>query len=77
MALLARFFQNKIKDIFFRLIPIPSGTADALYVPVTNFFNKYNIDYKSNLIGFASDGGHSMMDIRNSLSLKLIFRLYL
>lgn len=35
------------------------------------FFEKYNVDWKKNLIGFASDGASVMMGVHNSLSTKL------
>lgn len=72
LALVARVFhENNIQDYFLGLIPVPAATAQALYDEITGHFNKLNINYKQNLIGFAADGANVMMGIHNSVSTKL------
>lgn len=57
--------------MFLDLVPVSDGTADGLYRTIVDFFTKYNINWKKNLIGFASDGASVMMGTHNSLSTKL------
>lgn len=72
LSLVARLCTlHVVEDIFLGLIPVPDGTADGLYRTIVDFFIKYNVDWKQNLIGFASDGASCMMGVHNSLSTKL------
>ncbi|XP_068990425.1 zinc finger BED domain-containing protein 5-like [Neodiprion pinetum] len=72
LALVVRFFNNgRINDVFLALIPTPIVTAQALYDHVIAFFKKHNIPYKSNMIGFASDGASNMFGTHHSLSVLL------
>lgn len=59
-------------DCFLGLIPIKDATAEDLYDKVTAFFNLNKIPYKTNLIGFASDGANVMVGTKNSFSSRLI-----
>ncbi|KAL0879262.1 hypothetical protein ABMA27_003042 [Loxostege sticticalis] len=49
------------------LIPIEDGTATALYGKIVEYFVEKNISYKSNMIGFASDGANVMFGDKHSL----------
>lgn len=63
--------QNKIEDHFFTLIPLLSSDATTLYNKIIAEFKKYEIPYKENLIGFASDGANVMMGGQHSLMIML------
>ncbi|CAG9763422.1 unnamed protein product [Ceutorhynchus assimilis] len=63
--------ENKIEDNFLDLIPVVETTGAALFEIIINFFTKHNIPYKTNFIGFASDGASNMVGMRNSLVSRL------
>ncbi|CAH2010649.1 unnamed protein product [Acanthoscelides obtectus] len=65
------FYEHKITDLFFDLLPVADATAEGLHNTIVNYFLKCNINFKENLIGFASDGASAMMGIHSSLSTKL------
>lgn len=72
LALVVRIFdESNIQDFFLGLIPVPSATAQAIFEAITGYFSNLNINYKQNLIGFASDGANVMMGIHNSVCTKL------
>lgn len=72
LAMVARVFdKNGVNDIFLGLLSVPDGTAEGLYNSIKHFFATFSIEYKKNMIGFASDGASTMMGIHNSLSTKL------
>lgn len=65
-----RLNQNlSINDEFLAFLPI--------YDVIVQFFNKHNVPYKNNMVGFAGDGANSMMGIKHSVKtlLKTIFLL--
>jgi len=53
-------------DCFLGLISLKDATAETLYDKVIAFFNLNKIPYKTNLIGFASDGANVMVGTENS-----------
>ncbi|CAH1106949.1 unnamed protein product [Psylliodes chrysocephalus] len=67
LALICRYFQNgKIFDGFLRLIPIRYARAEDIY-NITTYFQEKNVPYKTNLVGFASDGANVMTGKYNSV----------
>ncbi|XP_018403791.1 PREDICTED: uncharacterized protein LOC108780510, partial [Cyphomyrmex costatus] len=72
LAIIARFSQNfEINDTFVTLLPIVDSSATALYNIIINFFNKFEIPFKENMIGFAADGANTMMGDHHSLKTML------
>ncbi|XP_039969719.1 uncharacterized protein LOC120781553 [Bactrocera tryoni] len=69
LALVARIVKLdfSVEDRFLTLIPIVDGTATALYGKIVEYFVEKNIPYKSNMIGFASDGANVMFGDKHSL----------
>nr|CAI5863198.1 unnamed protein product [Callosobruchus analis] len=61
-----------IRDYFLALIPIQEATGAAIFNQIVNYFEKYNIPYKENCIGFASDGASNMVGAQNSVSSRII-----
>lgn len=59
--------DNTVKDQFLKLLEVKDGTAQGLYTLLVDFFVNYNVPYKENLIGFASDGCNTMMGQHHSL----------
>lgn len=72
MALVARVVNSNFttSDYFLSLIPIQSATAQSLFNHIIEFFKTNSIDYKKNMIGFASDGANVMMGSNNSVASK-------
>lgn len=70
LCLVVRYFDdsNNIKDTFLGLIKLSGADAVTLYNHVLQFFNEYDIPYKDNLIGFASDGANVMLGSKHSLA---------
>ncbi|KYQ47881.1 hypothetical protein ALC60_13090 [Trachymyrmex zeteki] len=69
LALVVRYIDNSrmiVVDSFLTLISVSDVSAMSLYNEITNFFNRYEIPYKQNLIRFASDGANKMMGIHQS-----------
>jgi len=62
----------RVRDCFLGLISLKNATAEALYDKVIAFFSLNKIPYKTNLIGFASDGANVMVGTKNSFSSRLI-----
>jgi len=48
-------------------VQVSHGTAQGLYDTIIMFFNKNNINYKKNLVGFASDGANVMFGNHHSV----------
>lgn len=72
LAMVARFLENfKINDTFLTLLPIVDGSALALHSTIVNFFDKFEIPYKKNMIGFGADGANVMMGENHSLKTML------
>lgn len=68
LCLVVRYFKkNRVVDSFLDLIPLETANAASLFDHIVNCFTKNNIDYKENLIGFASDGANVMMGRNNSV----------
>lgn len=68
LCLVSRYAKmNRIKDCFLALIPLEEANAATLFEHIVNFFRSNDIPYKSNLIGFASDGANVMMGRNNSV----------
>ncbi|GBP15877.1 Zinc finger protein 862 [Eumeta japonica] len=69
LALIARTAVDfNVEDQFLCLIPIVDGTATALHNACKEYFDKENIPYKENMIGFAADGANTMFGSHHSLS---------
>ena len=43
---------------FFDLVKVRDCTAKGIYAEIVNIFNNNNINYKTNLIGFAANGAN-------------------
>ena len=72
LVLLARYFNGKsVTDEFLGLIPVADVKAVSLYNCIIEFFVKNEIPYKSNLIGFSSDGASNMFGVNHSLAVLL------
>lgn len=70
MALVVRVFNDtefKPEDIFLTLIEITDATAENLYNVIVNFFKENQINYKTQMIGFAADGANNMFGNFNSV----------
>ena len=69
LCLIARYVEasGKVKDSFLTLIKLSDADANTLYNHIVAFFNSNQIPYKTNLIGFASDGANVMMGKYHSL----------
>lgn len=72
LALVARtyFWVNEkliVKDCFYDLIQVTETDSVTLYNKVTDSFEKDNIPFKSNLIGYAADGASNMTAAEKSL----------
>lgn len=69
LCLVVRYLNefDIIEDAFFGLIELSSADATTLYNHIVKVFNENGIPYKSNLIGFASDGANVMMGAHHSL----------
>lgn len=74
LAMVVKIFDKNycVKDEFLGLLPIADATANSLYRTVVDFFLTYQIPYKTNLIGFASDGANAMMGSKHSLKVLLV-----
>lgn len=73
LCLVVRYVNDddRVQDHFFCLIKLSGADATTLYNEIVNTFTTYNIPYKSNLIGFASDGANVMMGAHHSLMVLL------
>lgn len=70
LALVVRIFDTEtftVTDQFLDLIQISNATALSVFNAVVSFFNKNNIPFKENLIGFAADGDNTMFGDRHSV----------
>jgi len=56
-----------VRNEFACLEPISHATANNIFDVIIKFFNKNNIPYKDNLIGFASDGANAMFGCKHSV----------
>lgn len=65
----------KIHDIFFGLYPVQNADAKSLYEIIVKAFKDNNIDYKSNLIGYAADGANNMTGKHNFSCIVIVGRL--
>lgn len=63
--------NQNVKDYFLALIAVQETTGAAIFSHIKNFFLKYDIPYKQNCIGFASDGANNMMGNQNSVTSRL------
>lgn len=59
--------EDSVKDNFFKLIKIADAKAPSIYNLLIENFTKYEIPYKQNLIGFASDGANVMFGVHHSV----------
>ncbi|XP_025203832.1 zinc finger protein 862-like [Melanaphis sacchari] len=57
----------EVRDEFAGLIKVNNATAQSIFETVINFFKSYDIPYKSNLVGFASDGANVMFGEHHSV----------
>jgi hypothetical protein len=69
LAVVVRTCLNNldVRDEFLCMLDVVDGTSNGLYTLLIDFFNKHEIPYKSNMIGFAADGTNTMMGAHNSL----------
>lgn len=58
----------EVRDEFAGLIKVNNATAQSIFESVINFFLSYDIPYKSNLVGFASDGANVMFGEHHSVN---------
>lgn len=69
LALITRTAVDfNVEDQFLCLIPVIDGTATALHNACKEYFDKENIPYRENMIGFAADGANTMFGSHHSLS---------
>lgn len=61
-------FNGKICDFFLDLVKVTNCNAIGINEIIVNFFNQSNIDYKTNLIGFAADGANVMTGANHSVA---------
>lgn len=72
MALVVRTaVKFKVEDSFLCLLPVTDCSAVVLHQTCKKFFEKENIPYKENMIGFACDGANNMSG--QNLSLTALF----
>lgn len=73
LCLVVRYVNDddRVQDHFFCLIKLSGADATTLYNEIVKKFTKFNIPYKSNMIGFASDGANVMMGAHHSLMVLL------
>lgn len=64
-------YNNEVRDDFLTLIPVTKTDHQTLYEAIVNYFEKMNIPYKMNMIGFGSDGASNMFGQYNSVIKKL------
>ncbi|XP_008186645.1 E3 SUMO-protein ligase KIAA1586-like [Acyrthosiphon pisum] len=70
LAIIVRLMDiNKfiVRDKFFSLTEIANGTAQGIYDAIKNVFEKHTIPYKTNMVGFASDGANTMFGSHHSV----------
>lgn len=60
--------DGKIRDLFFDLLKVELADAVTIYNRLVEMFEKSNINYKSNLIGFAADGAAVMTGKNHSVA---------
>lgn len=60
--------ELKICDFVFDLISVEKADATSLFKKITNCFEKGNIDFRKNLIGFAADAANVMMGRNHSVA---------
>lgn len=69
LAIVVRIFCNSaVHDLFYELIEVEKADAIFLYNAIKNSFEENNINYKNNMIGFASDGANVMAGERLSVA---------
>ncbi|XP_050316342.1 uncharacterized protein LOC126750689 [Anthonomus grandis grandis] len=72
LCLVVRMCINfDIEDNFLALIPVVETTGAVLYEILINFLTENGVPYKSNFIGFASDGASNMVGVNNSVVSRL------
>lgn len=59
--------EYKVRDEFLSLVEVKNCTAQGIYELIVNFFLKYSVPYKKNLIAFASDGANTMFGQHHSV----------
>ncbi|XP_047523967.1 uncharacterized protein LOC125062236 [Pieris napi] len=68
LCLVVRYIKkNHVGDYFFGLIPVVTADATTLHKSIVDFFEQYDIPFRQNLIGFASDGASVMMGRHHSV----------
>lgn len=61
-------YQFYVRNIFLGLLAVEKSDAVTLYSSIVQFFTENGILYKTNLIGFASDGANVMVGRKNSVA---------
>jgi len=56
-----------VRDEFFSVTEIAKGTAQGIYDAIKNVFEKQTIAYRTNMVGFASDGANTMFGSHHSV----------
>ena len=72
LALVARVrIKDKIKDLFYDMIPVIKADAVSLHKAISDAFLKRGIPYTENMTGFAADAASVMMGRNHSVSVLL------
>lgn len=69
LAIIVRTVKSDytVEDRFLTMILIVDGTAKVLHAKIVEYFTEKGIPYKSNMLGFASDGANVMFGGHHSL----------
>lgn len=65
-------FKSNVSDCVLFLLPVKSAQAKVLFPQIITFFDKNQIFYSKNLIGFAADGDSNLMERHNSVASRFL-----
>jgi hypothetical protein len=72
LAIVIRTFDmENVHDYFYDILPVNDGSVVGLYKLLTDKFNSDNVPYRTNMIGYASDGASVVSGCKDSLVTKL------